>query len=142
MNTNSVAVLHRLVAMGSTSLLQYVNEAVPWSADAGQAEFTKVQALAGEERDHVAQLSRFLQKRHFGVPKIPTYPSQFTTINFVSIEYLVPKLRADNEQEIATIQGWLQQVGEDEGRANLESYLAMKQRHLQVLQELAAVKAA
>jgi hypothetical protein len=141
MNTASVALLHRLVAMGSTSLLQYANEAVPWSADSGHAAFTQVRLLAEEERDYVSRLSRFLQKRHFGVPKISTYPSHFTTLNFVTIDYLLPKLIHEAERELATLSGWLLRMDEDEGRVHIQGYLEMKEWHLQILQELASPNA-
>jgi hypothetical protein len=141
MNTRGVALLHRLVAMGSTSLLQYVNDAVPWSADADRAAFAKVQFLANEERDFVARLSRFLQKRHFGVPKIATYPSHFTTMNFVTIDYLLPKLIVEADRELTTIRAWLQGMDEDDARAQMQGYLDMKERHRHILQELASAKA-
>jgi hypothetical protein len=141
MNPTSVALLHRLMAMASTSLLQYVHEAVPWSTNSEQAAVDNVRHLAEEERDFIARLGRFLQKRHVGVPKLPSYPSHFTTVNYVSIEFVLPKLIAEIERELAILRGWLAAADEDEARAQLQHYADMKERQLQSLKESTSTKA-
>lgn len=138
MDTGSVKLLQRLIAMGSTSLLQYVCESVPYSTDAAHADFDRVQTAAAEERDAIARLTRFLQKRHERLTKTGSYPSHFTTINFVSLNYLLPKLVAEHQREVAEIGAAISDGGDEEAQALAEGYLEMKRQHLGTLRELAA----
>ena len=138
MNAANLRLIHRLIEMGTTSLLQYVSEAVPWSADAAHVAIKQVDSIAQEERAEVARLTRLLQKRHLGLAKTGSYPSQFTTINYVTIDYLLPRLVAEGKRDIAELQARLQNAGDEEVRAWIQVYLDMKARHLLALQKLTA----
>ncbi len=138
MDVGSLKLLEQLVALGSGSLLQYVSEAFPYSADPRQAAFHRVLALAHEERDAVARLSRSLQKMHVRLPKTGSYPSHFTTMNFVTLDYLVPKLVAENEKEIAQVAAALTLLEDAQARDFAQTYHDMKCRHLEVLKNLAS----
>jgi hypothetical protein len=138
MNAGSFTLLSRLISMGSSSLLQYVSESSPWSADPAHSALGTVLALAKEERDAVAQITRHLQKRHVRLPKFGSYPSHYTNINFVSLEYLLPKLVAEQEKEIAEIVSRSRSEDEEDDRRIVQHYLEMKRKHLQTLQDLTA----
>ena len=138
MNAANLRLIHRLIEMGSTSLLQYVSEAVPWSADSAHVAIDQVCAIAREERAEVVRLTRQLQKRHLDLPKMGSFPSQFTTINYVTIDYLLPRLIAEGQRDIAELQGRLHLAVDDEVRGWMQGYLARKERHLQALQVLTA----
>ena len=56
----------------------------------------------------------------------------FTTMNFVTLEYLLPKLVAEHEKEIAQIAAQASQLDDEAGRI-AQAYLDMKRRHLQTL---------
>ena len=140
MDAGSLTLFSRLISMGSSSLLQYVSESFPWSADPAHAAFDAVLVIAREERDEVVRFTRLLQKRHLRLPPMGAYPSHFTTINFVSLVYLLPKLIAEHEKEIAEIDNMLPQTGDDDLRELALAYRNMKHRHLQTLQVLAASK--
>src|SRR6516162_8836008 len=136
MDAGSLALFTRLISMGSSSLLQYVSESYPWSADAARAGLDSVAAMAREERDKVVSFTRHLQKNRLRVAPMQAFPSHFTTINFVALEYLLPKLIAEHEKEIAQIDSMLPQAGDDEIRKLALAYRDMKHRHLQTLREL------
>ena len=140
MDAGSLKLLHDLIAMGSTSLLQYVSESSPFSADAAHADVDGVKAAAREERDEAVRLTRFLQKKHERLAKSVSFPSDFTTMNFVTLEYLVPKLIAEHEREIAAVAPRIDQAGDEEIRALAENHLAMKRRRLETLKRLAQKK--
>jgi hypothetical protein len=133
-----LALLHRLVAMGSRSLLQYVCQAVPWSADSRAQAIAKIQDIAAEERDATARLTRHLQKKRLRLPPHFSFPSHFTTINFVSIDYLLPRLIAEHESEVAELEGRLAKVECEEVRDLAQHYLDRKRRDLQSLKDLTA----
>ena len=139
MDADRFTLLSRLISMGSSSLLQYVSESFPWSADPAHIAFDSVLNLAKEEREAVSLITRHLQKRRFRLPKFGSYPSHFTNINFVSLDYLLPKLIAEQEKEIAEIVSGLLPEEDDEVRRLAQRFLEMKRRHLPTLQELALV---
>jgi hypothetical protein len=140
MDAGSLTLFSRLISMGSSSLLQYVSESFPWSADPAHAAFDSVAAMAREERDEVVSFTRYLQKKHLRLPPMGAYPSHFTTNNFVSLDYLLPKLMAEHEREISEIDSMLPHSRDDDIRKLALAYRDMKRRHLQALQELAANK--
>jgi hypothetical protein len=137
MDAGSLALLHRLVSMGARSLLQYVCQAVPWSADASDHALARVQAIAAEERNATARLTRHLQKKHLRLAPIESYPSHFTTLNFCTLDYLLPKVIAEHEKEVAEIEGRLHGAQDEEVRTLAEAYLERKRRDLQTLKEIA-----
>lgn len=138
MDGADLALLHRLVAMGSRSLLQYVCQAFPWSADKHGQAVAKVQEIAAEERDATARLTRHLQKKRLRLPPTESFPSHFTTINFVSIDYLLPKLITEHANEVAELEVRLPKVESEEVRDLAQHYLDRKRRDLQALKDLTA----
>jgi hypothetical protein len=140
MDAGSLTLIHRLIAMGSSSLLQYVSESFPWSADPAHAALARVLTIAHSEHDAVTRLTRLLQKKYLPVPALGSYPSHFTTMNFVSLEYLLPKLIAEHAKETAEIEAKLQLTDDEEIRKLAHAYLDMKRGHLQTLKELTPPK--
>jgi tRNA isopentenyl-2-thiomethyl-A-37 hydroxylase MiaE len=138
MDAASLSLIERLISMGTSSLLQYVCESQPWTDENSQALRAKVIAMAQEERDAAARFTRFLQKKHIRIRASASFPSHFTTINFVSIEYLLPKLKAEHEREIAEVETRLRPFEDGEIRTLAQGYLDMKRRHFQTLRELAS----
>ena len=136
MDAGSLSLFCRLISMGAYSLLQYVSESFPWSASASAGALTKVREIAAEERVEVARFTRILQKRHISLPIQGAYPSHYTTMNFVALDYLLPKLIGEHEKEIAEIESKLPTVGDEEIRVLAQAYLDMKRRHLQILIDL------
>lgn len=138
MDAGSLTLFTRLISMGSSSLLQYVSESFPWTADPGHAALNAMLSVAQEERDEVTRFTRILQKKRLRQPPMGAYPSHFTTINFCSLDYILPKLVAEHEKEIAEIESTLHLVEDEEVGKLAAGYLDMKRRHLQTLKDLAA----
>jgi hypothetical protein len=130
----------RMLALGGSSLLQYVSESSPWSLGADHAALDKVRALAAEDRAEITRFTRWLQKKHERVPSLYSYPSHFTTMNFVSLDYLLPKLLAENTHQIVEIERLLNEMDDEEVRTLTAGYLDMKKRHLETLRELTTSK--
>jgi hypothetical protein len=136
MDAASFSLLSRLIEMGTCSLLQYTCELVPYTPPGLQALRAKVFAMAEEERAEVARFMRFLQKQHLRLKTPASYPSHFTTMNFCSLDFLLPKLRAEHEKEIAEIESRLAAALNEEVRTMAAAYLAMKRQHLAALTTL------
>jgi rubrerythrin len=135
MDANSLIALQSLIPMGGRSLLQYVSESNPWTTSKTQDALAHVQELAQEEITAVDKLIRFLRKKHVRPTVLGSYPSYFTTLNFMNLEYLMPKLIAENQLQIGVLEKRLAATSDDEAHGILQVYLAMKRRHLQTLQE-------
>jgi hypothetical protein len=138
MDAGSLALLHRLVSMGARSLLQYVCQASPWSANNSHAELDRVRSVAGGERDATARLTRHLQKKRLRLAPIESYPSHYTTLNFCTLDYVLPLLIAEHEKEIAEIESRLRETQDEEIRVLAEANLERKRRDLATLKEIAA----
>jgi hypothetical protein len=135
MDAGSLTLLRRLIAMGANSLLRYASEAAPWATEKTAATLANLQTFARQELDATTHITRFLQKKHLRVGPIGSYPSHFTTGNFVSVDYLLPKLVAEHEYQVREIESQLPLATDEEARAIAERYLGMKQIHLQVLKD-------
>ena len=135
MNPSAVPLLFRLIEMGTRSLLQYTSESVPWAGDKRRDAIAAIFQAAEEERDEVARLTCILQKKRIRLPVPSSYPSHFTTSNFVSVDYLLPRLIAEHDKEIAEIERHLALIDDEEIRKLAEDYLAMKRRHLDTLRQ-------
>lgn len=138
MDAGSVALLHSLVSMGARSMLQYVCEACPWSPAGADPDFDRVRAIAASERDATARLTRHLQKKRLPLAPVESYPSHFTTLNFVKLDFILTKVIAEHEKEIAEIGSRLRDAADEEIRTLAEAYLARKRRDLEALREIAA----
>ncbi len=136
MDAGSRASFRRLIALGASSLLQYASESSPWSLGSAHAVLDRVRALALEDRAEIARFTRWLQKKHERVPLLYSYPSHFTTMNFVSIEFLLPKLLAENAHQVIEIERLISAMDDEEARTLATGYLDMKKRHLETLREL------
>jgi hypothetical protein len=133
--------LAQLVALGTSSLLQYVGESGSWAAPGAAGTRSAILALAQEERDATTRFMRFLQKKHIRLPPLGAYPSHFTTMNFVDVDFLTPKLVREHVKEQGAIERLLVRIDDEEIRTMVQGYLDMKRRHLETLEDLARPKA-
>jgi len=136
MDAASYSLLCRLIEMGTRSLLQYTTELVPFTPPNLQAARAKVFAMAEEERAEVARFTRYSQKQHLRMKPPASYPSHFTTMNFCSLDFLLPKLRAEHAKEVAEIESRMPAATHEEIRRLAQGYLDMKRQHLAGLTEL------
>jgi hypothetical protein len=135
MDAGSLSLLYRLASMGAYSLLQYVGQSFPWSAEKSQGLRAQILTMAREERESAAQLMRVLQKKHVPMRVKGGFPSHYTSGNFVAIDYLLPKLIAEHEKEVAEIERELPKVADEEAHTLAQTYLDMKRGHLRTLKE-------
>ncbi len=133
--------LEQVVRRESRSLLQYVNDSFPWVRDGGDAPLTKLKASAHEEADAVGNLARFLARRHYLIGHLDSYPANFTTMNFVSLDYLLPRLAESQRQLVAALEGDRAALADGDARAEVDRMLDVKRRHLKALEALAPAAA-
>jgi hypothetical protein len=120
------------------SLLQYISEAYPWTKSAGDTTPERVRDLAREERDGLGALTKFLARRRHTVPYLGAFPMAFTTMNFVSLDYLLPRLAEDGRRSVDALQRDQAALADADAKAELGRFLDLKRRHLKALEALPA----
>jgi hypothetical protein len=139
-DAQSQQVLQDLVRRESRSVLTYVAEAYPWTTWAEEKSLADLQQLIAAEREAVACLGRFLVRQRISLPYLPSYPVHFTTINFLALDFLLPRLIEHERQSIADIERDLAAIKDAAAHAEVEKLLALKRRHLPRLEELASAQ--
>jgi hypothetical protein len=132
----SHAAFASLVRRQAGSLLQYIRDSYPWTTPAEEPALARVKQLAADEEHSTQGLIRFLRKRRVTPPATGSYPSGFTTINFISFKHLVPMLTEYERSGIATVEKQMGDVADGEVRHLFHEVLEMKRRHLHALEHL------
>jgi hypothetical protein len=122
------SVLQEIVRRRMRSLIQYVSDSVPWpnsDSEAAEAEFQK---LAGEEQAAVAPIFQLLACEG-KAPYIGSYASNFTSINFVTMAYILPLLLSEQPKAIAQLERDEIKLSDPKAREPLQRLLSVMRRH-------------
>src|SRR5580658_8213217 len=137
MDIATLRVLQNIVRRESRSLLQYIHESYPWITAGEKETLAKVGQIVQEEQAAAVALAGSLAKRRHRLPPyLGPYPMSFTSINYVTLDYLVPLLIDYQKQGIADLERDLALIADVEMDREVQQILEMKRRHLQVLVDL------
>jgi rubrerythrin len=136
-DVNTQKRLLKIARRESRSLLSYVSEAFPWPAPEEQEALAEFQRLAQEESKELGALLKFLAREHI-FPAPATFPMNFTTINFISLEHLFPMLIDYERRTLAELEKDEKDILDPEARTLVQRLVATKRRHLQTLETLAS----
>jgi hypothetical protein len=132
-------ILQDIVRRLERSFVQYIRDAFPWTTADEQKLLKEVQQLNQEERQMIAAYSKFLARCRIRMPHLGPYPVSFTTLNYVSLEHLLPIMAEHEQQSIAALERDVTQLSDDaEAQEQVRKILDMKRRHLQMFEALAA----
>ncbi len=126
--------LQEIVCRQSRSLLQYVHDAFPWASTGEEAALVGLQRVIAEDQQATRGLVRFMQRAKVDIPFLGSYPSWFTTINFISLDHLLPMLIREQREEIASLAAALPRVASPEAQDQIRRLLDLKRKHLQALE--------
>jgi hypothetical protein len=138
MNAATVALLQEIVRRESRSMLTYVGEAFPWTSSRGADALARLKEIVATHNNAVAALGQYLTKLRQPLGYLGSYPSNFTTINFLSLEYILPKLVASERANVAALDRDLHSISDKDARAQIEKLLDVKKKQLEKLEFLAA----
>jgi hypothetical protein len=130
--------LQGIIRRQSRSLLQYVADSYPWTADGVDDSLGLLRDVIEEDRQATASLGRFLVANHAVPPYLGAYPPDFTDINYVSLDFVLARLVKDERQALAALERERPEIGDLAARALVEQLIDTKRRHLQTLEKLAA----
>jgi hypothetical protein len=129
--------LQDVIRREGRSFLQYAGESFPWSTSEEKFKAAQLKQIVFEERDGAAALSRYLVKHRLTPPYLGAYPSYFTSYNYLSLDRLLPLLVEHQKLGVAGLEADLTALNDGDTRKQVEAIVAMKKRHLQVLEALA-----
>jgi hypothetical protein len=132
----SLQTLQQAVRRESNSLLQYMAGAFPWTTALRTEALERLETIVLAEREGLAGLTRYLYRHKIAPPPSGGYPTDFTSLNFIDLGYLVPLLVKDQKDNIARLEAELHSVADAEARSAGEEFLAVKRRHLHALEQL------
>lgn len=133
--------IHRQIIRDGRSLLQYVGEAFPYAPHQAEPGVHRLEALAREQHAAVGRLIRFLQRHHATPPLLGSFPSEFTSVNFVALAHLLPALQKDEQKGITELEQALAILPHGEVHDLLSEYLQTKRRTLETLNRICRLDA-
>lgn len=128
--------LEEIVQRESRSLLSYIAEAYPWTSSAGTRELATLQKLIRQEAEALASLGRYLVRKSGRLPYIPAYPMEFTTSNFVSLNYLLPRLIETQQIHLRSLEATLPRIKHEPTLREVERFFGVKKMTLAGLESL------
>ncbi len=137
-DAQSQSLLQEILRRESRSVLMYVAEAYPWTRLEQTKTLTALQQLIADEREAVAGLGRLLVRHHVELPFLPSYPAHFTTINFLALDYILPRLCEHERDSVNELERDLKALKDPQARIEVEKLLVLKRGHLTQLEQLAA----
>jgi hypothetical protein len=137
-NPQSVALVQEIVRRESLSMLSYVGDAFPWTTARGIPALERLQQLVRAHRYAVVELGRFLTRNRTPVGYIGSFPTIFTSINFVSLDYVLPRLAGEERRGIAELERDLAGLTDPQAHEQVNKLLKVKKEHLQTLDLLAS----
>jgi len=135
MQANDLQTLARMLARQASSLLQYLRGAWPWTPAGEQPILERLGAIQTEESAALRDLVNFLLKNR-GTPTGPVFPEEFTTLHFVGLDHLLPRLVAFQRWLVQGAEADLANLTDPAARTVGEKLVAMNRRHLAELEQL------
>ncbi|MEO1994486.1 MAG: hypothetical protein ABGZ17_04350 [Planctomycetaceae bacterium] len=126
--------LKQLLITVARSFLQYADEACLWSSSAAP----HLAKLAAGQRQDVVRIVTHLQQFAPGV-EFGTYPTSYTDLHFISLEFLVHQLVRNQTGLVNQIEGLLGAAIEDASESSLLADMLSNEREiLDGIKQLAA----
>jgi hypothetical protein len=86
----------------------------------------------------IREADQLLLRRRVSLPYLGSYPMAFTTMNYISLEHLLPLLADYESRAVADLVRDVASLDDPEARAEVQKLVDMRRRHLQALTALAA----
>lgn len=132
-------ILNQVLVVMGRSLLQYSADAWPWTGSGSTASRSAVEALIAAQSVRVRRLAELLDGRGWTID-FGVFPD-FTDLHYLSLDYVLPHLVANERSVVRQIEAALSQcTGDAKGTALLTEILEGEHVVLAKLDELARSK--
>jgi hypothetical protein len=134
--------LKRLLVDLGRSLLQYVGECWPWTDSAEEEIHHTIDRLVSRQKREIGRLGVLLSHRE-RVVDFGTYPTEYTDLHFLSLDYLLGELVAGENDLVRDLERAVDDHADDPEAAELlRSVLQVERDAAAELTELAKSRAA
>lgn len=140
-DASTFTLLQEILRRESLSLMHYASEAYPWATPAEREVLAKLNKMIAAEQKVVQGLARLLTRRHLPMPYVGAYPD-FTGLNYVSLDHLLPLLIEHEKKGIAQLERDLTCLYDVEVREQVQAILELKKDDLGQLEKLKAAVSA
>ena len=135
----TIDVLNRLMAIHYRSLPMYLSHAPPWKTRGDERAAETLGDVVADQQQMCHRFSAEIQRRG-GTIDTGEFPTEYTDMHFLSLDYVLGRLIDAQRQDIAQIESCVAAAPDAEIRALAEESLGMAKGHLDSLEELAAKK--
>ena len=133
---NSVDLLNQLLVIHYRSLPMYLTDATPWTHHGDEKAVEVLTDIVADNRSTCQKLAQAVQQRG-GILVEGEYPTEFTGMNFLSLDYLLSQSIKLQQGDIQTIEAIAERLWNDPpAQALAKEALGAAKGHLQSLQEL------
>lgn len=135
-SVDTIAVLNRLRVIHNRSLPTYLSYAVPWSQAGGESAAETLALVANDHKTMVDRLGQLILENG-GVTEPGSFPLEFTSLHFLSLDFLVQKLIESQQKTIQEIGDCVEQLRlSPSTQAVAQEALGEAKGHLESLKEL------
>jgi hypothetical protein len=138
LDTATSALLANVLRRESLSVLQYAGQASPWARENEHGAVKEIRQLWEEDRECIGDLTRYLATHRVRPPFIGAFPTSFTTLNFIGIDFVLDKLVKDQKRAIGDLERDLAAISDAQAKEPLLRMLEVKKKHLPILERLAS----
>ena len=140
LDTQTQRLLQEIIRREGQSFLLYTHDSFPWTQSEGEPALERLQRLIAAERAALTALGRYLLRQKVPLPFLGSYPMNFTSFNFQSLDYLLPKLIDAEKHLLADLERDLASVPDAGARTELTKLAELKRQHLAELSALTSAK--
>jgi hypothetical protein len=138
MDSPTIALLQEIIRRESLSLLSYVGDAFPWTARGGDVALGQLRNIVADHKRAVSTLGQFLVKQRAAPPYVGSYPSGFTTVNFLALSHVLPRLIDTERKSLAQLEAEVHLLTDESARSAVGQLVNAKRDHLVRLEALAS----
>ena len=127
--------LNRLLRVLYRSLPMYLAEGQPWTGRRDDPAEETMRNVVADQREMSVRIADFVMDNR-GIVDDGDFPMEFTDLNFLSLDALLPRLQEYQREDVATIEhviAWLP-PDEPEALALAQEALGQERAHLEMLE--------
>lgn len=132
----TIRLLNRLLGIEYRSLPMYLTYASPWTHEGDEKATEALRHIVADQEAMSQRIAELVQSLG-GRPEPGEYPMDFTSMHFLSLDFLLTELVRHQQRSIAAIERVVGQLGDDrEARELAEELLGSERAHLEALESL------
>lgn len=131
-------ILQDVVRRESRSLLLYIGDSFPWTTNAHAPDLVTMRRLVTREANAISTVGKYLVRQRITPPPYGSYPSSFTSCNFIDLAFLLPRLMAAQDLSIVALTADIEHIPEPEAKKQLVALLDVKRSTLAGLAALSS----